>query len=427
MAHGHYAKTLPNDLSAPAFVNAWRTRALIVGAVFAVLGIVLALLANSQGDKWNHFFRAWLLGLMICFGFSIGGMCVLMVQYCSGGKWGLLIRRPLEAMTRTLPLVVLYFLPIGIMAKKLYLWAQYPDAEDALKQGLINQAQAHAIAFKKPMLNEHAFWAASIVCFLIWGFYAFKLNRWSLQRDADSSPNVPYWQTKFENLSGFGIVVYAITLSACAIYWVMSLDPTWYSTVYGLQFLVGQAYGVLALVILTVVGLSKAEPFKTVLRTTEQHDLGKLAFAFVMLNMYLAFAQFLIIWSGNLPEEINWFLDRLRGGWGVIATMDFIFHWLLPFSLLLSRDLKRNQRKLIVVARLMIFARCWDLFWLIEPNFPDAARNLHFSFGILEYAAVPVALIAFWMAYYFRELQQRPVVATNDPHLVEILEPEHAH
>jgi hypothetical protein len=207
MAHGHYAKTLPNDLSAPAFVNAWRTRALIVGAVFAVLGIVLALLANSQGDKWNHFFRAWLLGLMICFGFSIGGMCVLMVQYCSGGKWGLLIRRPLEAMTRTLPLVVLYFLPIGIMAKKLYLWAQYPDAEDALKQGLINQAQAHAIAFKKPMLNEHAFWAASIVCFLIWGFYAFKLNRWSLQRDADSSPNVPYWQTKFENLSGFGIVV----------------------------------------------------------------------------------------------------------------------------------------------------------------------------------------------------------------------------
>ena len=427
MAHGHHAKTLPNDLGAPAFVNAWRSRALIVGAVFAVLGIILAFLANSQGDHWNHFFRAWLLGFMICFGFSIGGMALLMVQYCSGGKWGLLIRRPLEAMTRTLPLVVLFFFPVGLAAKKLYLWAQYPDAEDALKNGLINGAQAHAIAFKKPMLNVHTFWIASIVCFLIWGFYAFKLNRWSLQRDADPEPHVPYWQTKFENISGFGIVVYSLTLTCGAVYWVMSLDPTWYSSVYGLQFLVGQAYGVLALSILTVIGLAKAEPIRSILRTTEQHDLGKLCFAFVMLNMYLAFAQFLIIWSGNLPEEIPWYLDRIRGGWGVIATLDFIFHWLLPFSLLLSRDLKRNPRKLIIVCRLMIFARCWDMFWLIEPNFRDAARNLHFSFGILEYAAIPVALICFWMAFYFRELQQRPMVAINDPHLAEILEPEHAH
>ncbi len=427
MAHGHYAKTLPNDLSAPAFVNAWRTRALIVGAVFAVLGIILALIANAQGDHWNHFFRAWLMGFMICFGFAVGGLALLMVQYCSGGKWGLLIRRPLEAMTRTMPLVVAFFLPVGLMAKKLYLWAQYPDAEEALKNHLINETQAHAIAFKKPMLNIHAFWVVSIVCFLIWSFYYLRLNRWSLQRDADPLPNVPYWQTKFENLSGFGIVVYALTLTAGAIYWVMSLDPTWYSTVYGLQFLVGQGYMVLALSVLTVIGLSKGEPFRTVLRTTEQHDLGKLCFAFVMLNIYLAFAQFLIIWSGNLPEEIPWFLDRLNGGWGVIATLDFIFHWLLPFSLLLSRDLKRNQRKLVLVCRLMVFARCWDMFWLIEPNFRDAARHLTFSWGILEYAFIPTALIAFWMAFYFTQLQQRPVVVSNDPHLAEILEPEHAH
>jgi hypothetical protein len=427
MAHGHHEKTLPADLSAPAFVNSWRSRALIVGVVALVAGIVLALLANTQGDHWTHFFRGWLLGFMICFGFAVGGLAVLMVQYCSGGKWGLLIRRPLEAMTRTLPLVFVFFLPVGLAARKLYLWAMFPDPEGALKNGWINPAQAHAIAFKKPMLNVHSMWAATIVCFLIWLFYTFKLNRLSLQRDADPEPNNRFWQKKFENISGFGIVVYAITMSAGAIYWVMSLDPTWYSSVYGLQFLVGQGYGVLALVILTVIGLSKGEPFRTLLRTTEQHDLGKLAFAFVMLNMYLAFAQFLIIWSGNLPEEIPWYLDRLRGGWGYVATLDFIFHWLLPFSLLLSRDLKRNQKKLMVVCRLMIFARCWDLFWLIEPNFPDARRNLHFSFGILEYIAIPLALISFWLAYYFRELQERPVVATNDPHLAELLEPEHAH
>ena len=427
MAHGYHEKTLPADLSAPAFVSGWRSNALIVGVVFSILGIILGFLAN---DGWSHFLRAWLLGFMISFGFCCGGMALLMVQYLSGGKWGLLVRRPLEAMTRTLPLVFLYFLPVGIFGvsfRKLYLWAQYPDTEDALKNHLITAAQAHAIQFKKPLLNPVTFWGVSLFIFATWALYTYLLNRWSLQRDADPAPNVFYWQKKFENLSGFGIVLYSLTLTAAAIYWVMSLDPTWYSTVYGLQFLVGQGYQVLALVILTLIGLSSAQPIKTIFRTTEQHDLGKLCFAFTMLNMYLAFASFLIIWSGNSPEEIPWYLDRIRGGWGVVATLDVIFHWLLPFTLLLSRDLKRIKSRLVVVCCGMIFARCWDMFWLIEPNFRDAARNLHFSFGILQYAVVPVALISFWMAYYFSQLKTRPLVATNDPHVAEILEPEHAH
>jgi len=432
MAHAIHAKTLPADLNAPAFVDAWRTRAITVGAIFGVIGLFLAFLAQ---DHFQHLLRSWLLGFMITLGFSIGGMALLMVQYLSGGKWGLLVRRPLEAMSRSLWVAFLYFLPIAIFVKQLYLWAKYPDAEDALKHGFINSIQAHAISYKKPMLNIGTFYIVSVICFLIWAFYIWRLNKWSLQRDQEvglelpreSVSNVPFWQKRFENLSGFGVVVYAITLTAIAIYCVMSLDPTWYSSVYGLQFLVGQGYGVLALVVLTLIGLSKGEPIKTILRTTEQHDLGKLCFAFVMLNMYLAFAQFLIIWSGNLPEEIPWYLDRIRGNWGVIATLDFIFHWLLPFSMLLSRDLKRNQKRLMTVCRLMIFARCWDMFWLIEPNFADARRNLHFSLGILEYAFIPTAMIAFWMAWYFTELKKRPLVAVNDPHLAEILEPDHAH
>lgn len=423
MAHGHHAKTLPADLGAPDFVNGWRSRALVVGAVFSVLSILLALLDHSI----DHLLRAWLLGFMICFGFSVGGMAVLMVQYLTGGKWGLLVRRPLEAMSRTLPLVFVFFLPIGIFAKKLYLWAAISNPAEALKSGLISAAQAHAIAFKRPMLNLPTMWITAIVCFAIWGFYMWRLNSLSLQRDADTESHTHYWTQKFENISGPGVVIYSLTLTAGVIYWVMSLDPTWYSSVYGLLFLVGQGYAVLALVIITVLSLAKGEPFKTILRVTEQHDLGKLTFAFVMLNIYLAFSQFLIIWSGNLPEEIPWYLDRIRGGWGVIFTLDFIFHWLIPFTLLLSRDLKRNRKRLILVCQWMIFARCWDMFWLIEPNFADARRNLHFSFGILQYAAVPVALIAFWMAYYFTQLQQRPLVAVNDPHLAEILEPDHAH
>jgi len=426
MAHESHAKTLPADLGAPLLVDVWKTRALIVGLIFSVIAVGLAFADGSL----DHVLRAWLHGLMMTFGFCVGGLALLMVQYCSGGKWGLLLRRPLEAMSRTLPLVFLFWIPIAVFQNRLYMWANHSIVDKDLQQGLINQTQAevidHAIQWKHPMLNPEAFWAVSILCFLIWGFYAWRLNTLALKRDQDTPASTPFWIKKMENISGPGIVVYALTMSAAAIYWVMSLDVTWYSSVYGLLFLVGQGYMVLAFSIIVAISLSKAEPFATILRQTEQHDLGKMTFAFVMLNIYLAFGQFLIIWSGNLPEEINWYLDRIRGHWGIIITLDFIFHWLIPFTMLLSRDLKRNKKRLIRVCQWMIFARAFDLFWLIEPNFKDAARNLHFSFGILEYAAVPVAMVAFWVAYFCMQLKTRPLVQINDPHLAEILEPEHA-
>ncbi len=424
MAHETHAKTLPADLSAPAFVDGWKSRALMVGAVFSVIA---ALLAFADGSI-EHLLRAWVLGLMLTFGFSVGGLALLMVQYCSGGKWGLLLRRPLEAMSRTLPLVFVYWVVVALEMKKLYLWAQFTSESDtatALKSGLINEIQAHCLDFKRPMLNPASFVWVSVLCFAIWGLYTWRLNALALKRDADSPDNTPFWIKKFENISGPGIVVYSLTMTAGAIYWVMSMDPTWYSSVYGLLFLVGQGYQVLALGIIVAISLSKADPFHTILRQTEQHDLGKLTFAFVMLNIYLAFGQFLIIWSGNLPEEIRWYLDRINGHWGVIITLDFIFHWLIPFTLLLSRDIKRNKKRLVRVCQWIVFAKAFDLFWLIEPNYKDAARNLHFSWGILEYAAVPVAMTAFWVAYFCMQLKTRPLVQTNDPHVAEILEPDH--
>ena len=423
MGHEAHAKTLPAELGAPAFVDAWKMRALMVGMVFSLIAAALAFADHSI----NHVLRGWLLGLTLTFGWAGGGLALLMVQYVTGGKWGLLLRRPLEAMSRTLPLVFVYWLVIAFEMKKLYLWARIGDASAALKAGWINEIQAHAIEFKRPMLNPTAFVVTSVVCFLIWGLYTWRLNALGLKRDLDSPANTPMWIKKLENISGPGILIYSLTMTACVIYWVMSLDVTWYSSVYGLLFLVGQGYQVLALGIIVSIGLSKGEPFKTILRQTEQHDLGKFTFAFVMLNIYLAFSQFLIIWSGNLPEEIPWYLDRFQGGWGVIITLDFIFHWLIPFTLLLSRDIKRNKKRLVLVCQWMIFAKAFDLFWLIEPNFPGAARNLHFSWGILEYIAVPVALVSFWIAYFCMQLKTRPLVQTNDPHVAEILEAEHAH
>jgi len=357
MAHETHARTLPAELGAPAFVDGWRSRALTIGLVFSVLAAALALADRSI----DHVLRAWLLGMMMTFGFSVGGLALLMVQYCSGGKWGLLLRRPLEAMSRTLPLVFVYWVVVALYMKKLYLWAAVDDVAAALKSGWINEAQAHAIEFKRPMLNPTAFVLTGLVCFAIWGYYTWRLNSLGLARDAASPATTPEWIKRFENISGPGIIVYAITMTAAAIYWVMSLDPTWYSSVYGLLFLVGQGYMVLALGIIVAISLSKGEPFRTILRQTEQHDLGKFTFAFVMLNIYLAFSQFLIIWSGNLPEEIPWYLDRIRGHWGIIITLDFIFHWLIPFTLLLSRDLKRNKKRLVRVCQWMIFARAFDL------------------------------------------------------------------
>lgn len=423
MEDGHNAKHLPGNLGAPAVALRYRSRALLIALISAVLAVVDLLISRN----FDYILRGWLMGLMVCLSFALGGMALLMVQWVSGGKWGLLIRRPLEAMTRTLPLVFLMFLPVGIFIKRLYIWARVSHPHQAFQAGIINAVQEHAIAYKRPYLNIEGFWIRGIIYFAIWGIFAYFLNRWSLLRDTDSQHGNWYWQKRFENLSGPGLVIYALTLTGASIDWVMSLDPTWYSSVYGLLFLVAQGYAALSLVTLIILGLSQEEPVKTILRVTEQHDLGKLMFAFVMLNIYIAFSQYLIIWSGNLPEEIRWYLDRTTGGWGIVIGLDFAFHWLIPFTLLLSRDIKRNKAKLATVCCIMLFARYLDNFWLIAPNFADVARNFQFTVGLLQYIFVPAAMTGIWVAYFFTQLRTRALVPLNDPHLPQILEPEHAH
>ena len=429
----HGPRPMPATLAAPEIVSEWRKRFLILAAVS---GLVSLLAFGFTHEGRNHLLRAYLMGYMTCFGFAGGGLVVLMLQHVSGGKWGLLLRRPLEAMTRTLPLVALFFIPIAMFWKHLYQWAQYPTADavaNALANHQIDLEHALVLNAKRAMLSPAHVGFITVVIFLVLLIFMKILNRWSLERDADPAKNTQAsydrWRTKFENLSGPGILIYVILMTAGAICWIKSLDVTWYSSIWGLQFLVAQGYAVLALSILTVIKLSKFEPMKTFLRKTEQHDLGKLAFAFVMLNIYLCFAEFLIIWSGNVPDEIPWYLHRIQGGWWTICSLDFICHWVIPFCLLLSRDLKRNKNKMVWLASWMIFARCVDMFWLIEPNFPDAAGNLHIAgnIGILAYITVPICVLSIWAAYYLTQLKARPLIAINDPHVEEILEPEHAH
>ena len=434
-SHSHSGpRTLPASLDAPDVLQAWRRRALVVAVVFALLTLPFVFVSGGQG----HILRAYLMGYMTAFNFAGGALVLLMLQYVTGGKWGLLLRRPLEAMTRTLPLVALLYTPILLprIGGHLYQWVRYPDAastNQAYANHLIGYEQALTANFKRPMLNPNAMIVEYCIIYAVLFTLMFLLNRWPLECDADpmrgTQASYERWRTRFENLSGPGILIYVILMTAGAIIWIKSLDVTWYSSIWGLQFLVAEGYAVLALSILSVILLSRYQPMKTLLRTTEQHDLGKFLFAFVMLNIYLCFAEFLIIWSGNLPDEIPWYLNRIHGGWWTICTLDFVCHWLIPFCLLLSRDLKRNKSKMVWITCFMLFARLVDMFWLIEPNFADSAGNLHLAgnLGMLAYITVPIALLALWVAYYITQLMRRPLVVTNDPHLEEMLEPEHAH
>lgn len=424
---------MPTVLNSPELIAGWRTKSAIVAVVASVISLVF--LFTDPGGK-SHVLRAYLMGFVLCFGFAGGGLVLLMLQYVSGGKWGLLLRRPLEAMSRTLWFVLLLWIPIAVFMKHLYLWARYPTndlAKQALSLGELGKEEYLTMVAKRAMFSPAAFIVQSLVVFAILLLFVTLLNRWSIERDADpaagTEPSFERWRTKFENLSGPGIFLYVVLMTDAIIMWVMSLDVTWYSSMWGLKFLVGQGYGVFALSLITIISLSRVEPIKTLLRTTEQHDLGKLAFAFTMLNIYLTFAEFLIIWSGNVPDEIPWYLNRIHGGWWTICTLDFICHWLIPFCLLLSRDLKRDKGRMKAVAIFMIFARFVDMFWIIEPNFRNAAGNLHLSgnISILAYVTVPVAVVAAWGAYYLTELNKRPLVNVNDPHLEELLEAEHAH
>ena len=431
--HGHHhgPRTLPTLLGAPEFVRVWRTRALIVAAVSGLIS--LAFLISPMGRE--HLMRGYLMGFMMCFNFCGGALVLLMVQYLSGGKWGLILRRPLEAMTRTIGAVIVMMIPVFLFAKHLYLYWAYPNSEATLhayQAGLITQEQQLCMNLKRAMLSPSSSIVQAIVVLGFMFFVITMLNKWSIARDADPAAGTPAsfdrWRVTFENLAGPCTLLYVILMTAFVITFLKALDVTWYSSVYGLQLLVGQGYAVFALGIFTLIVLSRYEPIKTMFRTTEQHDLGKLAFAFTMLNIYLTFAEFLIIWSGNLPDEIPWYLNRIHGGWWTFCTLDVICHWVIPFCILLSRDFKRSKTRMFWLCLFMLLARMIDMFWLTEPNFKDAAGNLNLAGGsIFAYITVPVALISLWTVVYLTELGKRPLLNVNDPHTAELLEPEHAH
>ena len=394
------------DLTAPEVVKKISQRSLVIGGLFAVGSVALAFLRPDE------FYRAYLLGFMCWLGVALGSMAILMIRHLTGGGWGTVIRRILGAAMRTLPLLFALFIPMFFGIRKVYIWAQpLGNIED-------KHLREHLEQITQTYLTVNGFIIRAIFYFAVWNVLSFLLSKWSMQTD---SPNAPDNSGRFKAVSGPGLILYGFTISFASIDWIMSLDPSWISTIFGLIILIGEVLSAMCFAVVVERILFDYKPMSEMLKPDFVHDHGKWMLAFIMVWAYFNFSQWLIIWAGNLPSEITFYLRRINGGWGWVAMTLVLFDFAIPFAMLLSRPFKRNIRKLVWVAVLLIFMRYVDLFWIIEPNFSKT-----FAITVAD-AVVPIAIGGIWLAYFFHNLDALPLLPAYDPSAVEVLIPEHHH
>jgi hypothetical protein len=374
-----------------------QARALAVGGV----GFAFALVAWAFWPAL--FYPSYLVGYLFWVGIALGCSGLTLLHHLVGGSWGLPIRRPLESGAAAILPLALLFLPVAMGLATLYPWAR-PESE-----------AAHAALDKSPWLDERFFLLRTVFYFMIWIILAQLLNALSNRQDstADHTPS-----RRLQALSGPGLVLLFLTGSFSAVDWGMSLDLRWTSTIYGAMLITGDALATLALMIVVGTLLAEARPSSAAASSEQFHDLGNLLLAFVMLWAYMSFCQLLIVWSGNLTAEIPWYLRRTRGGWEWVALGLIVFHFFLPFFVLLYRQGKRSPRFLRRVALLVLTMHWVDLIWLVLPASSDPASPR------IPWAALPfcvatvVGIGGVWMAYFIGTLKRRPLVPLNDPRLV---------
>jgi len=379
--------------------------ALIVGVVLTVLLVIGAVIDRTQ------FFHAYLVGFIFWIGITVGSLALLLLQHLTGGAWGVVIRRVLEASTRTLPLMLILFIPIMFGLKQIYPWTDpaYMQATPALQQ------KAH-------YLNPSFFMIRAAIYFAFWSLLALLANWLSLEQDRADSKTV---RKRLQIISGPGLGLLIISITFASIDWVMSLEPAWSSTIFGLIFVAAWSLSALAFTIVVMSWLSKRPPMDRVAQPRHFQDWGNLLLTLVMLWTYFAFSQYLIIWSGNLPEETTWYVARKQGGWGVIALAIVILQFAFPFMTLLSRAAKKSSERLATLAVLILIMRVVDVIWLIEPAFNKSAEE-HFHLSWMDVVA-PLAIGGLWIATFAWQLQKRALVPLNDPQLEQALEVVHGH
>lgn len=406
---------MSTNYAAPAELGKIQGVAIGVG-LLGIIGWIIG--AVTSHDAKTTFFQTYLVAYVFWIGISLGCLGLLMVQYLGGGGWGLIIRRQLESASSTLWMMAVLFVPIVLGIHSLYHWSHpiSPDEKEPVRKLLEHKAV---------WLNSSGFTIRAVIYFAIWIGLMFLLRKWSAAQDTTPEPNeAQSWVQKAQNWSGPGFLIYGMAVTFAAIDWVMSLDAEWFSTIFGLLTIAGQGVLSIAFLIWICVILSKHEPMAHVLKPKHFHDLGKLQLALVMVWSYFSFSQLLIIWSGNLPEEIPWYLRRFEGPWRPMGIALLVLHFVLPFLLLLSRDLKKNGRRLVMVASLLIVMRLVDLIWVIVPQFDQMASHggeVHHSgpaqFAV--YVAATLGLGGLWLGWFFWQLRQRPLIPFNDPQLAE--------
>lgn len=375
-----------------------RQRALLVGGAGLLVGLVGAFVSFEQ------FLQSYLLAYLFVISVALGSFGFVMLHNMVGGAWGFVIRRFLETGVQTLPLMALLFLPIAFGLDDLYLWAR-PEAV----------AADELLQHKEPYLNAGFFLGRTALYFAVWIGLGLLVVRWSMRQDETADPALT---RRMQLMSGPGLVLYGLTASFAAVDWGMTLEPHWFSTIYGMLFVAGQGLTTLAFAILVLAFARRFPPLSHVTSKTHLHDLGNLTLAFVMLWAYLAFSQYLIIWSGNLPEEIPWYLHRTAGGWQVVALLLVAFHFVLPFFLLLARRTKKSVRMLSILAVGILLMRFVDFVWLIVPAFHPEGFAIHW----LD-VALTVGLGGVWLAAFAWLLRGKALLPYHDPRLGEALEP----
>lgn len=395
----------PENYHAPADINRLRTLALGIG------GIALIIWAAGAYFNAEQALRSWLLGFIFWGGICIGSLGVLMLQYLTGGAWGLVIRRIVEAGSRTLPVVFLMFIPlaIGVYTHSFYEWTHLPPTD-------------HAIEARGIYLLPWFWIVRSVIYFALWGVMVHLLNKWGLAQD--KTETVEQSRLLLERASRFSgptMVIYALVVTFAVVDWVMTLDPHWFSTMWGLLFVAGWALSCFCFTVAVLAFLVDKAPMNAVIGKRHFHDLGKLMLALVMVWAYFNFSQFLIIWSGNLPEETTWYLTRMKGGWGYMGVALILFHFAFPYLLLLKQDFKRRAKLLASIALFILFMRLVDMFYQIAPSdrvLPGGIEQGAFYISWMDVVA-PVAVGGIWLWWFFGELLKRPIVPVKDPYFEE--------
>ena len=360
-------------------------------AIVALVACVVGWIVSPK-----QFFISYTFAFLFWFGLSLGSLGWTMIHHLTGGRWGYSTRRFFEAAISSLPLLALLFIPVILGMRALYPWmdATALSADEILRH-------------KHVYLNAPAFVARAIVLFAIWIVMARLLTKWSAEQDATTNPEPT---RKLRKLSGPGLVIYPLTMTFAAVDWVMSMERDWFSTIFPILICIGQMLSVLALAILLLALERRRKPLAQIAGPETFHHLGNLLLTFTMLWAYLAFAQLLVIWSGDLPHEISWYLHRIADGWKAIAVLLFLFHFIVPFFLLLSRSYKRRTEILTAIAVTILVAHVVEGWWLIAPSFYQT--GVHLSW--LDLAAF-IGVGGVWFTFFVRQLERRALVPMNDP------------